>query len=231
MNARRNEAYKLRIQGYSYNEINTKLGIPKSTLSGWLKDVILSDAARTRLRGRLLQGSENGFLKRNKLQTAEAERRARENQRVGADEIGNLSERELLLVGTALYWAEGYKRLLVRNGRELVSHPVRFVNSDPDMIRIFLAFLRSALNVSPGAIHLAMRLYPHINEEAARHYWMSVTELPKENFRKTTYLISGASKGVRPYNRLPWGTLQVAVNNTSQFHHLLGWITGMKDGF
>ena len=87
MNTRRNEAYKLRVKGWSYNEINAELGIPKATLSGWLKNVVLSDAAHTRLQARLRQGVENSFIKRNKLQTVNAERRARKNREAGRKEI------------------------------------------------------------------------------------------------------------------------------------------------
>ena len=38
----REKVIKLRKQGKTYNEIKVLLGIPKSTLSGWLKDLPLS---------------------------------------------------------------------------------------------------------------------------------------------------------------------------------------------
>ena len=76
-----------------------------------------------------------------------------------------------------------------------------------------------------------MRLYEHINEETALQQWIKVTGFPKENFHKTTYLVSIASKRKRPHNRLPYGTLQVEVCDTQKFHHLMGLIEGVKKQF
>ena len=52
--------------------------------------------------------------------------------------------------------------------------------------------------------------------------------LKSENLRRTTNMISGASRGRRPFNRLPYGTLQVSVNSTPKFHQLMGLIEGVK---
>jgi hypothetical protein len=231
MNLLRSQAIKLRLKGKSYNEINVELGIPKSTLSGWLKDLVLPDAARSRLSGRVHQGVQNSLVKRNKLQTKEAKERNSNIRNSAKSEIKELSLDDLRLVGTALYWAEGYKRLKVKDGQERTWHTISFVNSDPEMVSTFVRFLREVMDIPASSIRLYMRLYPHINEVEAKKFWMECTGLPSEQFFKTTNLVSGASKGMRPYNRLPWGTLQIEVCNTAQFHRLMGWIEGMKAGF
>jgi hypothetical protein len=230
MNTHRDEAYKLRIQGFSYSEINSTLGVSKSTLSSWFKDLVLSDAALKRLQARVTMGVENGLLRHNKLQTVKAVKRASLHREAGAREITELTEKELILVGTALYWAEGFKRLKTRDGKERTAHPIRLVNADPDMIKLFIRFLQKSLGVESSEIFLTMRLYDHINKERAFKYWMDVTGLPGDNFRKVTWAVSGASKGIRPFNRLPWGTLEIEVCRTEKFHHLMGWIDGMKKG-
>jgi len=96
------------------------------------------------------------------------------------------------------------------------------------MIRLFIRILCEVMDVDRGAITASMRLYPHINEVKALAYWMQVTGFQKEQFRKTTYLVSRASQGLRPFNRLPWGTIEIQVNSTAKFHHLIGWIEGLK---
>jgi hypothetical protein len=224
----RAEALKLRLKGKSYNEINALLGIPKATLSGWLKDVVLSDNARKRLQERVKQGVQNGFVKRNKLQTHTAQERSRTTRKQASKEIKQLSLEELKLVGSALYWAEGYKRVKVRDGKERTSHSIRFVNADPDMVAIFIQFLQMVMKIPSENIRLSMRLFPHINESAAKKFWIKSTGLSADRFYKTTYPVSTASKGIRPHNRLPWGTLQVEVCSTPQFHRLMGWIEGVK---
>jgi hypothetical protein len=228
MNGVRVHAFKLRLAGKSYNEIQRELGVPKSTQSGWFKNLVLSDKARNRLNDRLGIGS-TVLIKRNKMQTVHAGRRAYAAQALGKSEVHDFSKYDLLLLGAALYWAEGYKRLIVRDGKERMAHIIGFVNSDPAMSAVFLRFLQVCLGVSTDKILLSMRLYPHINESEARRYWMRATGLPENHFQKTTMMISLASKGKRPFNRLPYGTLQVSVRDTSKFHHLLGLIEGVKE--
>ncbi len=227
MDTVRSRALRLRLAGKSYNEIAKALSIPKSTLSSWFKHIVLSDTARLRLASRTQLGSAT-LIKRNKMQTHKAEQRAREAHAVARKEIPVLTKRDVLIIGAVLYWAEGYKRLHIRDGKERMSHSISFVNSDPAMIKAFLRFLREVLLVSADALHLTMRLYPHINEGVARRYWMKIAQLPSSCFERTTNMVSIASKGKRPYNRLPYGTLQVAVYDTVKFHHLIGLIEGVQ---
>src|SRR3989344_8168479 len=124
----RSRALQMRLKGHSYNEISEILNISKSTLSLWLRDVVLSDKARERLSGRVRQGVFNGLIKRNKMQTHVAQIRSREIRLKAAARIERVLDKDLLLIGAVLYWAEGYKRPLVRNGRQLTSHAISFVN-------------------------------------------------------------------------------------------------------
>ena len=223
------QALKLRLSGKSYNEITAALGIPKATLSGWFRGLVLSKSARERLSSRVRMGTLNGLVKRNKMQTHLARQRAHAYQEQGAKKVPALAKKDLLFIGAILYWAEGYKRLKVENGKERTQHIISFVNSDPEMIRVFVRFLREVMNIASDRILLTMRLYPHINEKEAQRFWMHATSLPLTCFRKTSNMITGASKGKRPFNRLPFGTLQVSVNSTNDFHILMGMIKGVKD--
>jgi hypothetical protein len=199
-------------------------------LSGWFKDLVLSVKAKERLKSRASIGTEH-LIKLNKQQIQKAQQRAKDNFLRGKDAIKELDQNSLLVTGIALYWAEGYKRLQIKDGRELTSHRICFVNSDAEMTRVFIRFLIEILNIQIGEILVTMRLYPHINEKDAFRFWMDATGLPKEQFYKTSYHVSGASKGIRPYNRLPRGTLQIDVCDTAKFHYLLGLIQGVKDQF
>jgi hypothetical protein len=147
----------------------------------------------------------------------------------GKRNLPAIDKKDLAIVGALLYWAEGYKRLKIKDGRERMDHKISFVNSDAEMITVFVRFLRVVLNIPEEKIHLSMRLYAHINENEARTYWMRATGLQRKCFYKTTYLVSGASKGIRPFNRLPYGTLQVEVCDTAKFHYLIGMIEGVKE--
>lgn len=227
MNQVRAHALRLRLTGKSYNEIRDALGVSKSTLSSWFKNVVLSDTARTRLALRSNIGTAT-LIKRNKMQTHKAEQRAREMRALAKEKVPLLTKHDLLIIGAVLYWAEGYKRLHMRDGKERMSHTISFVNSDPAMIKVFLRFLQEILKVPTDEIHLTMRLYPHINEESARTYWMEITGFPSSRFHRTTNMVSIASRGKRPFNRLSFGTLQVGVYDTAKFHYLLGLIEGVQ---
>ena len=227
----REQALKMRLNGLSFNEINKQLGIPKSTLSGWFHGVVLSEEANARLRRRVKQGIYNSLIKRNKLQTHEAQERAKNTRMEGQKQIPPLGVRDLLIIGSILYWAEGYKRPIIRNKKEITSHSISFVNADPVMIRLFIKFLRDILRVPVYKICLYMRLYPGIKENEARVFWIKNTNLPESCFRKSTILISLASKRSRPFSRLPYGTLQVHVADTQKFYKLMGFIEGVKEKF
>jgi hypothetical protein len=228
MNPNKEIAIELRQQGLSYTEISKELEVPKSTLSSWLKHIELSNEAATRLKSRVYQGTINGLIARNVQQTDLAQQNAAQIREQAKESFGYISENELRMIGTALYWAEGYKRPIVRDGREVTSHAISFVNADPAMIRMFIRYLIEILNVDVSGIRATMRLHTNIDEPKAKKYWLYETGLPIESFKNTTFQISKASKGERPFDRLPYGTLQIGVYKTEKFHEIIGSIEGMK---
>ncbi len=227
MDERRAAAKKLRMAGQSYNEIQRALNISKSTLSSWFRDLVLSSSARNRLQQRSKIGTDV-LIKRNKMQTHTALQRAHEVQLEAVNEVDDLTVRDKRLVGIALYWAEGYKRLRISDGKERAGHPISFVNSDAEMAGFFVQFLVETMNVPRDKIRVGMRLYNHMNEEGMLKFWTSAIGLPRRNFHKTTWLVSISSQRKRPFNRLPHGTIQIQVSDTAKFHRLIGWIEGMK---
>ncbi len=228
MKTEREQALKLRLQGRSYTEIQRTISVSKSTLSVWLSQVILSVESKHRIESRAKKKSLAGLLKHNKNQTARARNRMSEIRKRTEDEIKIVTQNSLLFIGAALYWAEGYKRLKVKNGHELTNHPVSLTNSDPKLIQIFLRFLRESCHVSEEKIHADIRIYKHQNAQHLLAYWSSITGIKKERFGKMYYGISKSSLGKRPFNRLPYGTIQIRVNDTQLFHRIMGWIAGLQ---
>ena len=225
----RKKALELRTAGYSYNEISRNMGVSKSTLYSWLHDVVLSDKALERLKSRVAQGTLNGLVKRNKMQTIFAKERARTIKEKARSEIPKITYSDLLLIGATLYWAEGYKRLKMVRGREVTAHVVSLTNSDPSMVVTFTLFLKQVLNIPIKKIFISMRLFKHSDEEKSIRYWMKVTGLKRTQFTKPTYPVSRSSQGKRPFNRLPYGTVQVIVSDTQVFYRIIGFIEGIKD--
>lgn len=227
MNTAKEQAFKLRKQGYSYNEISHRLDIAKSTLSAWLHGMALSSHARERLAQRVNKNTLRTLVRRNKQQTHLALQRMRVIRAESLREIKTISKQELKCIGIALYWAEGYKRLQKRNGREVTYHPVSLTNSDPKLIAAFLRFLREICHVPDNKIRIEIRIYQHQNEKNLLKFWKNVTQLPSQNFGKTYYGVSKSSANKRPFNQLPYGTALIRVNDTALFHKIMGWIEGM----
>lgn len=223
------KAYKLRAGGRSYNEIYKLLGIPKSTLSEWFSDLILPQEAKDRLKKRVYQKSVQALIKRNSAQTYLAEKRSRETRNLSKTEIGQLNGRDLLMAGIALYWAEGYKRPQIRNGKIKTYHPVSLTNSDPNLVKLFLRFLRETCQVQESKIRAGLRIFEHQNENYLLDFWQKTTQIDSARFGKIYKAISISSQRKRPFNILPYGTIQIKVSDTSLYHKIMGWIDGLSN--
>ena len=123
--AEQQQARQLRRTGLPLAEIAAHLGVAKSSVSLWVRDVEFSPLPRPP-RGR--RRDPNALQRRKR---AEIDRLVEE----GRARIGRLSEREFLVAGVALYAGEGTKR----------DGAVRFANSDPRMIVVLLRLATAIL--------------------------------------------------------------------------------------
>src|SRR5688572_12644217 len=133
-NERKALAISLRKQGKSYREINMELGIAKSTLSGWLRDIQLTKEQRTRLTAQWQEGTSRArglaqiahrMMKQKRVNKVEQEVK----QYVHSIHISR-DILEILFVG--LYLGDGFKS----NGR------VGLGNADPSIVLLFVTLLR-----------------------------------------------------------------------------------------
>lgn len=185
MNRLHKKALILRQEGKSYGEISKITNIPKSTLSSWLNGVVLSKESQERINKKAHKTSLDGLIKRNKQQTVSAQNNAKNIRELAMKTIKEISNDNLLLIGVSLYWAEGYKRLKIRNGKEITSHIIGFTNSDPDMVLAFIIFLKKILEVPQEKIFVEMRLFSHLDARDTLLYWMDITGLSETQFKKT----------------------------------------------
>lgn len=217
-------AVDLRKQGNSYNQINKKLGISKSTLSYWLSDLQISDKAKEKIQKRVNAGSLRGLLQRNKNQTFLAQKRAEEIRQSAKKEVAGLISNSLFLVGISLYWAEGYKKGAYGSKWKAVD----FANSDPELVRIIMKFYRKICMVDDSRIKVQLIAHKNIKINEAISFWSNLTGLPKTQFIKTCSSISKSSKGIRNKNSLTHGTVHIRINDVKLFFRIIGWIEGLK---
>jgi hypothetical protein len=90
-----------------------------------------------------------------------------------------------------------------------------------------MKFLRKICHVPEDKFKGHVTVHPNVNIEEAEAYWSNLTKIPLTQFHKTTVIVSNASKGKRPANRLPYGTLAIFVYDTNLLNRIKGWILGI----
>jgi hypothetical protein len=213
--AERLKARKLRLEGLSIGEIANRVGVAKSSVSLWVRDIELSPAQRKQL-------SRNGYsielIEKRRIRRLENIRLKRAAiMQEAARDIKKLSPDLLWLMGVALYWGEGGKT--VRGG-------VRLSNSDPAVISLMMRFFRETCKVPDEKFRGHIHTFSHSNADAAERFWSRVSSIPRKRFYKTYVKPSGASKNKR--DTLPYGTLEINVHDTTLFFKITGWIEKVK---
>lgn len=214
-------ALALRMEGKTYGEISSHFGIPKSTLSNWFSGLQLKNEVV-----RILELKRKaGYFKLLEFNRVRTKKIAQENESIRKSfesKIVRLDTRELMILGSALYWGEGYKNFRPKRGYPYIS----FGNSDPLMHKAFIVFLEKILEIHRAKIKAQIMLYPGINAAKAVRYWHKMTEIPTQNFR-TQLTVSRSSQGKRPWNLLPHGTLQLRIHKRGEFFKIRGLIDGI----
>lgn len=219
--ALRASAIRLRQQGNTYAAITERFHIPKSTLSGWLRTARVSAAVQRRLVTRAQRIWARNITRYNQQRAQTALYAAQQLQQTAARTIGRLTLRELRLVGTALYWAEGKK-----NQRWLLN----FSNADPRLVRLMMRFFREVCDVSESRFRARVHIHPHTTAKKAVTYWSQVTGIPPQQFWRTQTAVSRRSRFKRPPMTLPFGTLHISISGQHLTNTVNGWILGLGNG-
>lgn len=157
-------ARELRAQAWTLLEIANELGVSKSSVSLWVRDVDFQPKPRRKVARR--RGP-------NKLQIAK-QAEIDEMLAWGRDQIGRLSDRDLLIAGTALYAGEGAKG----------DGALIFANSDPRMVLLHCAWLRRFFDIDESRLRLRVYLHKGLDLEEATRFWCAITEIPASQVRK-----------------------------------------------
>ena len=168
-------ARELRRRGLDYNRIAAELGVSKSSVSLWVRDLPRPPRlSYEECRRRQAEGVRRYW---------DTERGVREAERevvrtVAAARIGTLSDREVLIGGAIAYWCEGAKSKSYRRADRVV-----FVNSDPGLIAFFLRFLDVA-GIARERLTYRVQIHETADAEAAQRFWLDVTGADPAQFRR-----------------------------------------------
>jgi transcriptional regulator with XRE-family HTH domain len=168
-----NRARDLRADGWTYKEICDELGVSRSSVSLWVRDVSFDRAAwEARAKANYVNGNAGPRVERAHRQRTEKEAEIARLQEEGRQRIGRLTEKEFLVAGVALYAGEGGK-----TGQE-----VSFANSDPRMILFFVTWLRRFFPIEEPRLRLALYLHQGLDLDAAKAFWSALTGIPIAQF-------------------------------------------------
>jgi hypothetical protein len=215
----KSEAIRLRKDGLSYNEILGKVPVAKSTLSVWLRAIGIA------------KKQQQGLTQKRKFAQEKAQEACR-NKRIAKEkeiialsrkEIGRISKKDLQLIGTVLYWAEGSKQKLHN-----VSQRVSFGNSDPDMILLFIRWAKEICSCSYEDFVYSLYIHKTASHKNAIKHWeklvngkISWVYLKKHNFKTNRKNI----------NKEYYGLLRVDIRKSTDLNRKIkGWTYGILDG-
>lgn len=199
----RAEAIKLRLEGHTYSQIKRELGLAKSTLSDWLRNLPLSKKQLdllTKNRGI----SEDGRIERFR-ETARNKRILKLTKILNTQrkKLLPLSQRELFIAGVFLYWGEGSKQ----RGKLAIS------NTDPRVINFALYWMNKILEIPKSKISILLHLYSDMNIEEEINFWSQVLNMPKEQF-KSPYIKTSTRSGLS-YKGFGHGTCNIICFDAS----------------
>jgi AcrR family transcriptional regulator len=159
--AEQQQARALRAQNMTLADIAAALGVSKSSVSLWVRDVPFTPSPRRTGPKRSPHPARTAKL-----------RQIDELDALGRRRIGTLSEEAFLVAGASLYAGEGGKR----DGQ------VVFANTDADMVAFFCAWLRHFFAIDESRLRVRVYLHDGLDLEAAEAHWSAVTDVPRVQF-------------------------------------------------
>ncbi|WP_432156938.1 terminase gpP N-terminus-related DNA-binding protein [Streptomyces sp. bgisy153] len=212
----RQRARELRLQGWTYDQIEAELGCSRSSVSLWVGDL-------PRPKPRYTPEEQRALMQEGLARRRAAENEQREMAKLAAhSDIAELTDRELFMAGLALYWAEGSKSKPYDRRERAV-----FVNSDPGVIRVYLAWL-DLLEVGRERLGFRLLIHESADVDAAHRFWAEIADVDASVFAKPT-LKRHNPKTVRKNTGDDYhGCLVVAVARSARLYNRIeGWWSGL----
>ena len=198
-------------------EIAKQLTVSKSSVSYWVRDIVLSKKIQNALNAN--GHSIDAIEKRRVSRLAHTKSEHDAVFSAAMIEARQLFKNPLWCIGVSLYWGEGGK----------TQATARIANSDPVVIKTMMRFFREVCNIPEEKFRAHIHTFAHSDHERTELYWSKVTKLQLGQFYKTYKKQSSASQNKR--NTLPLGTIQIYVHEKNFFFRIMGWIEYIKQRY
>jgi hypothetical protein len=172
-------AISLRKRGVSFRYIENKLGIPRSTLSGWFKDIKLSKKQKEKLSNNWKNGLTNA---RKKAVLWHKKQKDDRRQKINGEVKNFISGIEINkkigeLIMATFYLAEGGKQ----------ENNFALANSNSEILKGIINLLRCLYKIDESKFRCALHLRKDQNESKSKEFWSKTLNIPESQFTKTQF--------------------------------------------
>lgn len=184
------KAVKLRQRGYSVRFIERKLQIPRSTLSGWFRMVILTKEQQRKLKEEWVNGLVKARQKAALWHNAQKAARLAQAEQEARSTLKNIDLKDNNILDLALamlYLGEGSKG----------SSGTGMGNSDPNILRFFISILRKNYGLEISDIKADLHIRADQDPEKVKSFWVKELGLPKKNIMSVS--VDNRTKGSKTY--------------------------------
>src|SRR3989344_4202861 len=98
------------------------------------------------------------------------------------------------IVGITIWWTEGTKAYRDKRWQSWIYH-VDVTNTNPDIIKSFLSFLREDIGICESRLKLQLQIHDGDNQKEIENYWSKITNIPQGRFTKTIIRPAGNKVG------------------------------------
>ena len=119
--------------------------------------------------------------------------------------------------GVMLYWGEGDKAS---------KNSARITNSDPELLRVFVEFVRSTFGVHDDRFRVTCHLFAdHLDRQREIElFWLDTLGLNEASLCQSIVNAQSKYSKKKRTNKLPYGTCRVAVHETRVVQSIFGAI-------
>jgi len=212
--ALRKQAETLYKQGWSYNIISERLGVAKSTLSYWLKEIPHSPNKE------VIKRIKEGPAKSGEIRHKKRIENIKDIKALSKKDVETVTNRDLMMLSIGLYIGEGAK----------TNEHVRMINSDPQVINLAIEWFQKICRIPKNHFSIALHIYPDISKKKAIDFWSQSTGIPKSQFEKIQ-VDKRENKSGKRNRKLPYGTVHLNVRSKGKKEYgvelhrrIIGWI-------
>jgi hypothetical protein len=204
------EIFRLRKSGKSYQEIHIEMGVPRSTLSEWFGSQNWSKDISRELIKKAQKGHVVRIQELNRVRGENLKKLYQQAEKEAEEDFSTLKYHPLFIAGLMIYWGEGNKASPYRVG---------IANTEPRMIKLFVHFLRTVCSMDLSKINAWILIYPDLNVDECMKYWVENSGLGKDSFHKTMAIV-----GKHKTRKLSYGVCSVGVSSAYLKRKIMKWI-------